>query len=631
MDFNQFHLAYPSILWIFLLIPLAWGFFFIFYQKHPPHHQLENFIDTHLLPYLLVNNTNKSRVLWKSLLLWSVVWVCLTIALAGPRWSFREIETFSKDQTLVILLDLSESMNAKDAKPSRLIRAKQKIEDLLKRAKGVKIGLIAFAADPHMITPITEDKETILHMLPSISTDLIYIQGSRLSNALEMASNMLEAEPGSNKAIVVVSDGGIEDENVIPKAKQLANKGITIHTIGVGTFEGIPLTDKEGNVVKINGSSVLSRLEKEKLEEISKIGKGHYFEAHYSNLNETTILSELEEKAQAIEKIGTKNRFWDEHFYLMIFPALPIILWWFRRGYLFAFFLIFFIPTFELKAFELNQYFQNSEEQGKQALENGENNKASTIFQDPYRKGVAYYRAGDFAEAEKMFRQSSREEVACDAQLNLGNSLAQQQKLKEAIATYEALLERWPEHIKAKENLEILKKMLEEEQKQDSQNQENSDKQEQQNSNSENDQKNENQDSSNSDEKKESKDNKSQQQSEESQQQQKENNETSSQNDNKNDSQDPQDRSEKEKQEKEERGNRSKKENNQSINEVEEKELSEIKTSENDEKAQALKKEIDQDADLWLNRIENDPKDFLKKKFIIESRRNKTVEESKPW
>ena len=75
------------------------------------------------------------------MLLWSVVWACLTLALAGPRWNFREMETFSRDQSLVILLDLSESMNATDIKPSRLVRAKQKIEDLINLSKGVKIGL----------------------------------------------------------------------------------------------------------------------------------------------------------------------------------------------------------------------------------------------------------------------------------------------------------------------------------------------------------------------------------------------------------------------------------------------------------------------------------------------------------
>jgi Ca-activated chloride channel family protein len=586
VDISQLHFSHPLWLWAGIAIPLVWIVFFLFYRAQQPLHQLERFIDKHLLPYLLVNSSNKESSLWKTLLLWSAVWSCLTLALAGPRWSFREMETFSRDQSLVILLDLSESMNAKDIKPSRLVRAKQKMEDLLNLSKGVKIGLIAFAADPHIITPVTEDKETIRHLLPSLETDLAFVQGSRLSSALDMAATLLEAEPGNNKAVLVISDGGFEDSSAIITAKKLAEKGLVIHAMGIGTVEGAPIQDHEGNIIKKNGTLIHSKLEKERLNEISKAGKGRYLDAHYSDHEEAIILKELEKNADAQIDIGKKKQFWDERFYLLIFPTLPIILYWFRRGYVFAMVLIFFIPAFGLEAAVSPDYFKNSEELGKQAFDDGDYETAIRTFQDPYRKGVAYYRAAQFDEAEKMFRQSFRDDVASSAAYNLGNTLVQQQKLKEAATAYEDVLKKWPDHTKAKENLELVKKMLEQ-QKQNSSESENSDEpQDQEKNGSEDKDKKESQDSDDS--------NNNEQQPQENEPQQ---------------SNEDREGQPEEQQEREE-----------------------TEASQKDpQEAKAPKSQEDQDADLWLNRMTNDPKAFLKNKFYMESKRNGTTEGLDPW
>lgn len=629
MEFSQLHFAHPTWLWGGLIIPFVWIIFFLFYRAHRSLRQLEKFIDSHLLPYLLVNSSdNKKSSFWKTLLIWSTVWCCLTLALAGPRWSFREMETFSSDQSLVILLDLSESMNATDIKPSRLVRAKQKIEDLINLSKGVKIGLIAFAADSHMITPITDDKETIRHLLPSLETDLVYIQGSRLSSALNMASTMLEAEPGNNKALLVISDGGFEDASAITTAKKLAEKGIVIHVMGIGTAEGAPLKDHKGNIIKKNGAPIFSKIEKEKLGEVSKVGNGRYLEVHYSDHEEAIILKELEKRADAQMEAGKKNQFWDERFYLLILPILPIILWWFRRGYVFATLLIFFIPAFEIEAVTTYNYFKNSEERGKQSLEEGDYEKAIHTFRDPYRKGVAYYRAGNFAEAEEMFRQSSRADVASNAAYNLGNAFAQQQKFKEAITAYEDVLKRWPDHTKAKENLELVKTLLEQ-QKQENSNSENSDQQDNQDKNeSENKNKSENQDSNDSNDQEQSQENQQQQNSEDSKDS---NDKKQSQENQQQDSKNPDHQQEKQQSREEEQDLQNDKGEDLQGQQEEQKEMKKTASPQEEEKGEAFKSQEDQDADLWLNQITNDPKRFLKNKFYIESKRNGTTEGIDPW
>lgn len=608
MDLSQFHFAHPLWLWIGIVIPLVFGLYFFFYKKSSPSHQLEKFIDKHLLPYLLVKSPGKKSSIWKSLLLWSVVWTSLTLAIAGPRWNFREIETFHRDQSLVILLDLSQSMDSKDIKPSRLVRARQKIEDLINLARGIKIGLIAFAADPHMITPLTDDVVTIRHLLPSLETDLIYVQGSRLSPALTMASRLLDAEPGNNKAIVVISDGGFEDASAITTARNLAEKGIVIHTMGVGTTEGAPVQDRKGNFIKKDGSLVLSKLEKDKLHEISNVGKGQYLESDFTDYSETVVLTELEKRAEAQRNIKKKVRFWEEHFYLLIFPLMPILLLWFRKGHVFPIFLFLLTTTFELDAFEMQDYFKNSEEIGKQALDNHDYKTAIEKLQDPYRKGVAHYRAGNFAEAEKLFRQSSRPEIASNAAYNLGNALVQQQKLDKAVTAYEEVLKQWPDHTKARDNLEIVKKMLEQK-NEDNQQSDESNQQDQKNDNDQSESKKENhdqnQDSNEADQQEQDGDSPDEgQQGEENQNAEPQSNE--SQND----------------------------ENEPSQQEEEEQAMpanEEPSNEQNDREAKAPKSQEDQDADQWLNRLTNEPKQFLKNKFQIESKRNGTKETVEPW
>ncbi len=617
------HFANPLWLWMSIAMPLLWIAYFLFLRKEDSQKQLEKHIDAHLLPYLIVSTPYKKNTYWKSLLLWTIVWSCLTLALAGPRWSFKEIETFSHDQSLVILLDLSESMNATDIKPSRLIRAKQKIEDLLNLSVGMKIGLIAFAADSHMITPLTDDKETVRHLLSSLDTELVYVQGSRLTPALDMAANMLEAEPGNNKAILIISDGGFEDSSAIMTARNLFKKNIIVHTMGMGSKEGIQFTVKHAAK---KGSLIFSKLESERLKEISHVCKGCYSEGQDSDIEIIKVLDDLKNRSETQKNIGQKKQLWDEYFYFMILPALPIVLLWFRRGALFSILLFFSIFTMPLSA-SVEEYFLNTEEAGKKAFDKEDFTSAVETFQDPYRKGVACYKANNFADAEKYFAVSARSDVACQAAYNLGNSQVQQQKYKEAIKTYEELLIKYPDHTNAKENLELVKKMLEQQQQQDDSNSENSD---QKDDSKDKDSKDKKKDSKNSKDSKDKDKNSQDQQNN----QQDQNDQDSEKNENPQDSEDSQEPEKDESSDNEDADaddSNSEEENQQNAQQNKE-EQSSVEADQKDTKeAKALKSEEDQDADRWLNLIDNDQKTFMKNKFYIESKKNGTKEGFDPW
>ncbi|MBY0292549.1 MAG: VWA domain-containing protein, partial [Alphaproteobacteria bacterium] len=542
-----------------------------------------------------------------------------------------ERETFTPDQNLVILLDLSQSMDVKDVKPSRLVRARQKIEDITKLAQGLKISLIAFAADPHMMTPLTDDMETIRHLLPSLETDLVFIQGSKLSPALTMALRMLDVASGHNKSVLILSDGGFEDAEAIATAHALAQKGIIIYTMGIGTEEGAPLQDGEGNFIKKQEKVIISKLETAKLREIGTAGNGLYLEANYSDEPLHIMLNQIKERAKIEESTRQLTRQWEDRFYLLIFPMMAILLFWFRRGFVFSIAtLLVCLQTQQVSAVELQEYFKNNSELGKEALDQGDYPTALQKFTDSYQLGVTHYKAGNFLEAERFFRESTRPEIANKAIYNLGNTLAKQLKLEEAVVAYEKVLKENPDHADAKHNLEIVKKLLEQQKKQNNQQEQNDpqDKDKDQNNQSKHsselkdqqNQRDQNEDHAQdpqkqTDQGKENSDKASEQQQESKQQP--EENDTNRQ---ETPSQQTEDTKEKPADERE-----SKEHSETAPPETE------SADSHNTPESKTTRTPQDQEADQWLNRMVSDPKSFLKNKFYIESQQNGTKEVIQPW
>ncbi len=640
MDFNQFHFENTNYLWGLLILPVVTALYWYLYRNNTSIKQLESFIDKNLLPHLLINNFITKKPFIKNLFIWNFIWLLLMFALAGPRWDFKQVETFTPDKSLVILLDLSKSMDATDVKPSRLSRAKQEIEDILNLQKGVKIGLVAFAGSAHMITPLTDDVETIRHMLPSMETGLVYMQGSKLSPALNMASRLLNSEPGSNKSILIVTDGGFEDSSAISLASKLAKQGININTLGIGTKQGAPIYDANGNFIKQGNKMVISSLEDEKLKEISKVSGGEYLLANYSENDSQIILNKLDKKAKAEEAKHKKTRHWEERFYLLVFPIMLLLLPWFRKGFVFVTIIFFTVYAGNADATEFKDYFKNKQTLAKEAIQKGEYSKATGKFDDNYKNGVAEYKAGNFAKAEELFRKSKRKEVAGKASYNLAGSLVKQQKLEDAIKEYENLLKVEPNNKKAQHNLEVVKKMLEQKKKQQQQDKKN--KKDKQNKKQD---KNKSKKSDKQDKNKQGKSGSGKQKSDkqkgEPKQQDKQKNAKGK---NKKSEQDKQ--AEKGKQKQSAKKMNDKQQADKDIKDKQKNEKQQVqegkKGNENKQpkdsmsaksikSAKKVKTQKDIDADQWLNRIKNDPKSFLKNQFYIESKRNNTQGVSKPW
>ena len=295
--------------------------------------RLNRYADRHLLPHLTGSRELRSRERWHRFRLWALLWSALVVAMAGPRWDYEEIQLFTPGADLVILLDISRSMEVADVQPSRLARARQEIEDLVNRARGLRIGLIAFASVAHVLTPITDDTQAIRNLLPAISSDLVRLQGSRFEQALARARALLAGQPEkSQHSILLISDGDFDEPGIEQQVKALAREGITLNVLAVGTPGGGPVPGRNGRFLTDAQRQVVeSQLQEETLKRLAKAGNGVYLRADYRDQDTAEILALATSRQTAEAASDERVRVWNERFYWLVIPAMLGLLPAFRK------------------------------------------------------------------------------------------------------------------------------------------------------------------------------------------------------------------------------------------------------------------------------------------------------------
>jgi Ca-activated chloride channel family protein len=327
-----FHFAYPWLLLLLLAPLLVW----LWLRMTSPLEHSERFrsyADAELLPFLLGRHDMPPRQQWQRFLAWSVLWALLVVAIAGPRWSYRDIQLFRPGSDLLILLDLSSSMDATDVSPSRLTRARQEIQDLIENNRHSRIGLIGFATQAHIIAPLTEDGNSLLIMLPAISTDLVELKGSRLAAALVRAEQMLAGQPkDSSRHLLLITDGDFGDADHMEHVKRLSSEGVHLHVLAVGTEQGAPVPG-EGNTLLYhqNGTQVISRLDEQNLKALAEAGGGIYQHADFRDDDTDALLDVIGRVSHAEVVADQKTRIWNEHFFWLVGLAMLLALPMFRR------------------------------------------------------------------------------------------------------------------------------------------------------------------------------------------------------------------------------------------------------------------------------------------------------------
>ena len=466
----DFHFLRPWAL--LLIIPVA-IIVFALWRSRANHSRWQQLIAPELLTHLIDGASQRNSRLGLMAIALALTVACM--ALAGPAWERQSSPVHRQANALIIALDLSPSMVAEDVKPSRLVRARLKVAELLKVRDEGETALIVYGDDAHLVTPLTDDTRTIASLLPTLSPAIMPVPGSRPEAAVERALQMFNDAGYARGHILLVTDEVTESaaDNI---NQALKNSGIQLLILGVGTDAGAPIPSGRGGFVRnANNDVVIARLGSAKLQKLAQQNGGRYIsntvdqqDIEYLNPTNTRF-----DGAKQSDNLKQKMDQWLDRGPLLVLLLLPVVLLSFRRGLIIA---VLVLPMLtlhsnKLQAAPLDSVFLTPDQRGAKALDAGDAAAAASEFNDPLWKGTAQYKAGDFASAAKTFAQSD----SALAHYNRGNALARSGQLDDAIKAYDQALAADSGLQDAKDNKALIEKLKEQQQQQEQQNQQNQD------------------------------------------------------------------------------------------------------------------------------------------------------------
>ena len=480
----------PEWFWaLLLLLPLLWLFLDAGKRREK---LLSRILAPRLQSQLAGRVSPLKRNLRIGLLLLSLV--LIIVAMAKPRLGYLEQEIKSRGRDVILGIDTSRSMLSTDTAPTRLGRAKLISQDLLNFLKGDRVGLIAFAGNAFLQAPLTLDKSAVLTSIDDLDSNTIPKGGTDIASAIRMAIAAFGKGEGTSRALVLMTDGEDLEANALDAAKEASSAGIRIFTIGFGSAAGslIPIRKESGQndfVRDESGHPVNSKLDESRLTEIAKETGGFYQpfgqDAARIIYEKGIIPMEAQETGTLSARKPIERYVWPAAAALLLL-ALWSVLGEGRRGGNSTLLLMLacglaFTPN-SLRASGITDYRQGNY-QG--ALKDFENRleSGSTSSEIRFDAGAAAYKAGDFKKAAGYFSEamtSPKPKVREAATYNLANSLvrsgeaAQESEAKlsdwkNALQHYESVLKASPGNTQAKENYEIVKKLIEDLKKQQQQ------------------------------------------------------------------------------------------------------------------------------------------------------------------
>ena len=265
--------AEPSFLWGLFTLPLfALLFYYAFYRRKK---LAERFVSLSMLPKLATSVSPWRRLAKVLLLLLAIAF--LFVALARPQWGHKLEHVERRGLDLVLLQDVSLSMLAEDIKPNRLVRSRHEISSFLESLSGDRVGLVAFSGEAQVMVPLTLDYGTVQMMLREMEPGWL-MPGTNLEKAIRKGMDLFKNSGGAGKysVMILMSDGEELEDAAVNAAKEAAEMGIRIYTVGIGSREGVPIPvkTKNGEVAykkDMQGNIVTTRLEDGTLQEIASV------------------------------------------------------------------------------------------------------------------------------------------------------------------------------------------------------------------------------------------------------------------------------------------------------------------------------------------------------------------------
>ncbi len=416
-------------------------------------------IASELLPFLVVGKGRPGL----DLRLWLLAAAVITcLALAGPTWSKQPTHSHRQERALVVMFDLSPSMLAADLVPDRLTRARLKITDLLKAHREGSVGLVAYAGDAHVVSPLTDDTNTIVHLLPVLHPDLMPAAGSSPEAAVNLALELALNAGHLDGDLLLVSDGMTRDAREAIAATLRGHPGFRLSIIGVGSDDGAPIpVGEQGFARDGSGAIVIARLRSAELRGLAERSGGIYRSLTASDVDIDAVLGFLSTGAGGeMRQLERDLDTWQDRGPWVALLLVPLAALMFRRGLFLGLLLIPLSHAPHSRADLWQDLWWSKDQQGLKALDRGDHQLAREHFEDPGWRGIAASRAGDHAAAAEAFAAMA----GADGHYNRGNALAKLGDLEGAIEAYDQALALAPQMADAAYNKALVEQLKNQEQ-----------------------------------------------------------------------------------------------------------------------------------------------------------------------
>jgi Ca-activated chloride channel family protein len=311
-------------LWLLLLIPVVLLVYLVFriWQKRAR----SKFAKPELLGYLSPNRSSFKPLLKVLLIVFALA--ALVVGLVNPKIG-SQLETVKREGVdIVFAVDVSKSMEAEDIAPSRLEKSKQLVRQIIGNLGSDRVGIIAYAGSAFPQLPITTDYGSAEMFLESLNTDMISSQGTAIGDAIDLATGFFDDNQQTNRVMFIISDGEDHGGNIEDMARQAAEAGIRIYTIGVGTTKGGPIPIKRNGVIQNykkdnQGETVITKLDPSILQEIAEEANGEYIDGSVT----AEVTEKVQEELLTIEKTEFEaKQFADYKSQFQWFVGLAILL-----------------------------------------------------------------------------------------------------------------------------------------------------------------------------------------------------------------------------------------------------------------------------------------------------------------
>lgn len=320
--------AHPEYLYALFVLPLLAALFWLVWWWGRRTLRRYGRTDT-----LLSMVHGRSRVkYWLRAGVWLLAVAALIVAWANPRIGTKYEEVTRSGIDLIVALDVSNSMLAQDITPSRIVMAKRELTSLIGNLKGDRIGIIVFSGDAYTQLPLTSDYSAATMLTDVIDVGSAPKPGTAIGSAIALARESFKNDEGRYKAMVIITDGENHEDDPIAEAKESADAGVVIHTIGMGSPEGAPIpVMRNGQVSGFKsdetGQTVLTRLDESTLAQIASATGGSFTRAANGRDNLAAVFDGIERMEK--KEFGTRQftDFEDRFQYLI---ALAIVLFVFE-------------------------------------------------------------------------------------------------------------------------------------------------------------------------------------------------------------------------------------------------------------------------------------------------------------